>query len=108
MATPPPLLSVPSQASRGQVMELRALIRHPMETGYRPDENGRLQARDLIRLFTCTYLGREVFRATLHPAIAANPYLTFTLRAEASGGLHFLWEGDNGFRETAVRSLTVT
>ena len=107
MATPPPLLSVPSAAARGQVMEIRALIRHPMETGYRPDDSGRLQARDLITLFTCTYLGREVFRATLHQAIAANPYLTFTVRAEASGELHFLWVGDNGFRETATRSLTV-
>ncbi len=107
MANPPPLLSVPSTATPGQVMEIRALIRHPMETGYRPDESGRLQPRDLIRLFTCTYLGREVFRATLHSAIAANPYLTFMLRAEASGELHFLWEGDNGFRETASRQLTV-
>ena len=102
------LIRVPATASRGEVIEIRTLIQHPMETGYRPDAAGRLLARDIITRFTCPLDSRLVFEATLHPAIAANPYLTFTLRAETSGVLAFAWEGDHGFRHGETRALTVT
>jgi sulfur-oxidizing protein SoxZ len=102
------LLRVPASAHRGEVVEIRTLIAHPMETGYRPGADGALQPRDIIRRFTCLYNNRPVFAAEFHPAIAANPYLTFTLRMEESGILAFTWEGDNGFSQTETRALTVT
>ena len=101
------LLRVPTTAARGEVVEIRTLIQHPMETGFRPAENGRMLERDIIRRFTCLYNNRPVFAAELHPAIAANPYLTFTLRADDSGVLVFTWEGDNGFSQTETRAFTV-
>ncbi len=101
------LLRVPATAARGEVVEIRTLIQHPMETGFRPGENGRILDRDIIRRFTCLYNNRLVFEADLHPAIAANPYLTFMLRADESGILAFTWEGDNGFSQTEMRALTV-
>ena len=101
------LLRVPASAALGEVVEIRTLIQHPMETGFRPGENGALHPRDIIRRFICLYNNRPVFEAELHPAIAANPYLTFTLRAEESGILAFTWEGDNGFVQTEARALTV-
>ena len=101
------LLRVPASAALGEVVEIRTLIQHPMETGFRPGENGALHPRDIIRRFICLYNNRPVFDAELHPAIAANPYLTFTLRAEESGILAFTWEGDNGFSQTETRALTV-
>jgi sulfur-oxidizing protein SoxZ len=79
-----------------------------METGYRPGADGRPLPRDIIRTFTCRYNGETVFSVELHPAIAANPYLTFTIRAEESGILAFTWEGDNDFSQTETRALTVT
>lgn len=102
------LLRVPASAARGEVVEIRTLIQHPMETGFRPGPNGRMEPRDIIRSFTCHYNNRLVFRATLHPAIAANPFLTFTITATESGILAFTWEGDNGFSQTETRTLTVT
>ena len=102
------LLRVPASAALGEVVEIRTLIQHPMETGFRPGENGALHPRDIIRRFICLYNNRPVFEAELHPAIAANPYLTFTLRAEESGILAFTWEGDHGFSQTETRALTVT
>jgi sulfur-oxidizing protein SoxZ len=101
------LLRVPATAARGEVVEIRTLIQHPMETGFRSGENGRMLERDLIRRFICLYNNRLVFEAELHPAIAANPYLTFTIRAEESGILAFTWEGDHGFSQTETRALTV-
>ena len=102
------LITVPSTARRGEVIELRALINHPMETGYRRDADGQPMPRDLIRRFACRYDGELVFAAELHAAIAANPYLAFHTVATASGVLSFTWEGDNGFTQTESRSIVVT
>ena len=102
------LLTVPKTARRGDVIEVRALIAHPMETGYRPGAEGQLLPRDLIRRFTCRYDGAVVFSADLYAAIAANPYLAFTTIATASGTLEFVWEGDNGFAQTERVQITVT
>jgi sulfur-oxidizing protein SoxZ len=102
------LLQVPATAPKGAVVEIRTLIQHPMETGFRVGASGEVLPRDIIRRFVCTWNGEERFRAELHPAIAANPYLSFTTIATESGMLAFTWEGDNGFAQTETRSITVT
>ena len=97
------LVNVPARAKRGEVVEIKTLISHAMETGYRRSQLGARIPRDIIRLFVCTYNGTEVFRAELHPAVAANPFIAFSTVATESGTLTFQWTGDNGFsvRETA-------
>jgi len=102
------LIHMPASAPRGEVIEIRALINHPMETGYRRDADGQLLPRDLIRRFSCRYDGEIVFSAELHAAIAANPYVAFHTVASASGVLSFTWEGDKGFAQTESRTLAVT
>lgn len=102
------LLHVPKAARAGEVIEIRALIGHPMETGYRRGDDGRLLARDIIRRFTCHYDQVLVFSAELFPAISANPYLAFHTVATASGTLRFTWEGDNGFSQTESVPIAVT
>jgi sulfur-oxidizing protein SoxZ len=102
------LLNVPRTARAGEVIEIRALIAHPMETGYRRGDDGALLARDIIRRFTCHYDQVLVFSAELFPAVSANPYLAFHTVATASGTLRFTWEGDNGFSQTESIAITVT
>lgn len=102
------LINLPANVRRGEVIEIRTLINHPMETGYRRDSGGELRPRDIIRRFSCRYDGELVFSAELHAAIAANPYLAFHTIAVASGLLSFTWEGDNGFSQTETRAITVT
>lgn len=101
------LIQAPANAQRGEVVEVRVTIAHPMETGYRPGSDGRVLPRDIVRRFTCRYGGEVVFSAELHPAIAANPYLSFHVLAEASGTLEFEWQGDNGFAQVERRALQV-
>jgi sulfur-oxidizing protein SoxZ len=101
------LINVPARAKRGEVIELKTLISHPMETGYRVGTNGTLIPRDIITLFSCTYNGEEIFRAELSPAIAANPFITFFTTATESGTLTFRWSGDNGFSATETVAITV-
>lgn len=102
------LISMPASARRGEVIEIRALIGHVMETGYRPGADGQILKRDILRRFVCRYNGEQVFAAELYPAIAANPYLAFFTLATDSGTLSFTWEGDNGFAQTETMALTVT
>ena len=102
------LIQLPATARRGEVIEVSALIAHPMETGYRPGADGRVLPRDIVRRFACRYNGELVFAAELHPAIAANPYLAFHTVATESGTLEFEWTGDQGFRQVERRPLQVT
>jgi len=101
------LVNVPAQARKGEVIEVKTLISHVMETGYRRTERGAAVPRDLIRQLVCAYNGVEVFRAELHPAIAANPFIAFSTVATESGTLTFTWTGDNGFSATETAAITV-
>ena len=101
------LVNMPATAKRGEVIEIRTLIAHPMETGYRPGDNGAVLPRNLIRRFTCHYGDVLVFSAELHPAVAANPYIAFHTVATESAVLRFSWSGDNGFAQTESLPLTV-
>ena len=101
------LINAPKTAKRGEVIEIRATIGHPMETGYRPDDNGKTLPRNIIKMFTCRYNGDVVFKAEMFSAIAANPYLAFHTVATDSGTLTLTWEGDNGFSQLETISLSV-
>ena len=100
------LINAPAKAKRGEVIEIKTLISHIMETGFRPDSTGKSVPRDIITEFICKYNGEEIFRAELFPAIAANPFLTFFTVADETGTLNFEWSGDNGF--TATQSVNIT
>jgi sulfur-oxidizing protein SoxZ len=101
------LINVPSRARRGEIIEIKTLISHAMETGFRRTQLGETIPRNIIRRFLCTYNGAEIFRADLHPAISANPFLVFSTVAVESGTLVFTWTGDNGFAVTESAPITV-
>ncbi len=102
------LINVPATAKRGEIIEIRTLIAHVMESGYRTGPDGIRLQRDIIGSFTCRYGGEVVFSAELYPAIAANPYIAFQTLATDSGTLVLTWEGDNGFKQTETRTITIT
>jgi sulfur-oxidizing protein SoxZ len=101
------LINVPAKAKRGEIIEIKTLMSHVMETGYRRTATGDVVPRDIITSFACRYNGAEIFRADLFPAIAANPFITFFTTATESGKFDFEWIGDNGFSETASASIIV-
>jgi sulfur-oxidizing protein SoxZ len=102
------LINVPKTAARGEIIEIRALVAHPMETGYREGPNGAAIPRNIIKRFACKYAGEEIFAAELFPAIAANPYIAFTTVATTSGTVTFEWIDDQGQSQTAAAEITVT
>jgi sulfur-oxidizing protein SoxZ len=101
------LINVPATARRGEIIQIKTLISHAMEPGYRRDSLGAVVPRDILRLFVCSYNGEEVFRAEIHPAIAANPYFAFNTIATESGTLAFTWSGDHGFSATQSATIRV-
>ena len=96
MSTPSPRVQVPYSATKGEIIQIKALIEHKMETGLRRDENGEVIPRKIINQFICRYHGDVVFGVDLKEAIAANPYFEFYLRATTSGPLDFIWNEDGG------------
>lgn len=101
------LINVPKKAKSGDIIEIKTLMSHIMETGYRRTTSGDVVPRDIITSLTCRFNGEEIFRADLFPATAANPFISFFTVASKSGKFDFEWIGDNGFSETATASITV-
>jgi sulfur-oxidizing protein SoxZ len=100
-------VQVPASAQRGEVIEVRIAIQHPMETGFRYDIAGKPIPKNVINTLTARYNGVEIFRAEMGSGIAANPYLQFCTVAEASGAIEFSWEDDSGQRGSERASITV-
>ena len=102
------LISAPKKARRGATVEIKALISHPMETGYRTGPNGTVLPRNIIEQFSARWNGDEIFRMTFSPAIAANPFVSFSAIATDSGTIVFRWSGDEGFVAEHRVDITVT
>ena len=96
MTTPTPRVLVPSAAAKGEVIQVKTIISHQMETGLRHNSQGQVIPRKIINRFVCRYGGEVVFSVDLHEAISANPFIEFYLRATDSGWLEFIWEEDGG------------
>ena len=101
------LINVPAKAKRGEIIEIKTLMSHIMETGFRHTAEGTVIPRDIITSFSCRYNGNEIFRADLFPASSANPFITFFTVVNESGKFEFEWIGDKGFTATASASITV-
>src|SRR3954466_7086212 len=101
------LINVPARTAPGATAEVRVLIAHPMESGQRRDDEGRAIPRDIIHGFTCTYDGAVVIEADLFPAISANPFLSFHVRATRTAALVFTWVDDHGAVGTETAQLVV-
>lgn len=98
---------VPSQAKRGEVVEIRIAIQHPMETGFRMSNLGKVIPKNTISNLVCRYNGADVFRAEMGSGIAANPYLQFYIVALESGNVEFSWADDAGEKGSASSAITV-
>jgi sulfur-oxidizing protein SoxZ len=101
-------VDVPKTAKRGEIIDIKTLVAHTMETGFRRTHLGAPIPRDIITTFVCLYNGIEVFRAELHPSISANPFIQFSTVATESGTLEFKWSGDNGFSATEIARINVS
>ena len=102
-----PRLKLPKEAKKGDIIEIKTLMPHVMESGQRKDKDGKPIPRKIINKFACEFNGKPVFAANLEPAIAANPYMQFFAKVEESGTFKFTWTDDDGTVITAEEKITV-
>ena len=100
-------LSVHERATAGEVINIRAMIQHDMESGYRRDQMGQRIPRNILKHFECLYNDRRVFHVELNPGVAANPFFSFYTRTTASGTLLFRWTDQHGETWSDTRSIEV-
>jgi len=103
-----PRVKVPKKASAGDVITIKTLLNHKMETGLRKDKEGNLVARKIINKFQCQLDGAEIFSCDIDPAISANPYIQFTAKVEKSGSFKFIWTDDDGSTIEAEKPIEVS
>ncbi|WP_299444135.1 thiosulfate oxidation carrier complex protein SoxZ [uncultured Rhodospira sp.] len=108
MATIRPRVKAPRKASAGEVVEIKTLINHSMESGQRKDKDGNPIPRQIIHRFEAQFNGQEFFAVDLQPAISANPYLSFFAKLEESGEFTFRWHDDDGSVYEETKSVEVT
>lgn len=104
---PKPRVRVPAKAAKGDVIEIKTLISHHMESGQRRDAKGAKIPRQIINKFTAAFNGKVFFEADWHPAVSANPYQSFFYKASESGEFTFSWKDDNGQTYTDKKKMTV-
>ena len=103
-----PRIKVPDSAKVGDVIEVKTLISHVMETGQRKDREGKIIPRNIIHSFSAAFNGQTVFKADLQAGTSANPYLSFFMKVTGPGKFEFTWVDDSGAKVTETATLNVT
>jgi sulfur-oxidizing protein SoxZ len=96
MAQSKPRVKVPKSAAKDEIITIKTLISHEMESGQRKDKDGNVIPRKIINKFTCEFNGQVVFSCDIDPAISSNPYFEFSVRVPGSGAFKFTWVDDDG------------
>ena len=103
-----PRVRVPKKAKKGEIITIKSLISHKMETGRRKDKKtGELVPRKIINKFQCNFNGKQIFASDWHPAVSANPFMAFNYKVEESGEFEFIWTDDDGSTYSKKAKLTV-
>ncbi len=102
-----PRVKVPKSAKAGEVITLKTLISHPMESGQRKDKDGKIIPRSIINRFTCDLNGQNVIDITIDPAVSTNPYFEFDAKVDAAGEFKFTWYDDDGSVYEDVKPIEV-
>ncbi len=103
-----PRVKLPKKAKAGDIMQVKTLASHNMETGNRKDKKGNKIPRLILNKFSCTLNGKEVFGADMHPSVSANPYIAFFVTATESGTYEFTWTDDNGKTISVSKDIAVS
>ena len=99
---------VPKSAKKGELIEVKTIVKHTMESGRRKGADGKLIPQQIVNKFECMYGGKTVFSADFAGSVSANPNLSFFLRAADSGKIDFKWTEDNGTVSTDSAEITVS
>lgn len=89
-------LIVPPLVRAGEEFQVRLLIQHPMETGFRRDVQGDIIEANLLESLSLDFEGQPVFTARSMNALTANPFLAFVVAIKQSGSFNARWRDQRG------------
>jgi sulfur-oxidizing protein SoxZ len=99
----PPRIRIPRSARAGEVIEIRTLIEHPMETGL---QQGAAR-RDMLTRLLVRMNGETLLAAEFRNGTSANPYHVFFVRMERSSTFDFTWTDEAGRSARAEARVSV-
>ena len=102
-----PRVKVPKSAAAGEIVTIKTLISHKMESGQRKDKQGNIIPRSIINRFTCEFNGQSVIEVVMEPAISTNPYFQFEATVPEAGEFVFTWYDDDGSVYDAKKAIKV-
>ena len=108
MASAKPRIKIPKSAAAGDIITIKTLLSHPMESGQRKDSDGNVMPRMIINKFTCEFNGKPVFSCDIDPAVSANPYFEFTARVDEAGTFKMTWVDDSGEVVEAEKDIALS
>ena len=98
-------MRIRAQAKDGTT-DVRVLMGHPMETGFRKDSSGKTIPAHFISDVKATSNGRTVLTAKWGQAISQNPFLQFRVKgAKAGDKVTVTWTDNLG--ETRTDEATI-
>ena len=104
-------VAAPDAVAAGEDFEIKTLINHPMESGFRRGRVGEVIPRDILVRFRCTLVAaaerRVLLDVELFPGIAANPYFAFVASIAEAGELEFVWRDQHGQERRHVQSIDI-
>jgi sulfur-oxidizing protein SoxZ len=100
-------VKAPKTAAAGEMVTIKTLVNHPMESGQRKDGDGNVIPRKIINAFSATFGGADVVSAVFEPAISTNPYFQFSFTVPATGDLVMKWTDDDGSMVEQTKTITV-
>lgn len=93
---------------KGDVADVKSLVRHPMETGAREDpDTGELVAMHHITQITFAHNGATVLLVDCSTAVAKDPYFRFSFtNASAGDRLTITWVDTRGETDSTETVLS--
>jgi sulfur-oxidizing protein SoxZ len=89
------------------LIEVKLMIRHPMESGLRKDENGKKIPAHFIETLEVKCKDKLVFDAYLGMAVSENPFLQFSFKDGAKGDmLEVTWKDNRGDTRTDKAAIS--
>ena len=102
-----PRVRVPKTASKDEVITIKTLISHQMESGQRKDKAGKVIPRSIINRMTVEFNGQSVLDMAMEPSISTNPDVEFQAKVPESGEFKFTWYDDDGSVYEDVQKIEV-
>jgi sulfur-oxidizing protein SoxZ len=103
-------IRIPTRIQRGDIIQVSAIVQHPMDTGFFRSANGQPIPAYFIKEVTVAYAGQQVAHFVWTSGISRDPMVTFTLVADREGPLAIRWvdNKDAVFEQTAQIAFSTT